>query len=51
VTCTRCDGTQWVCEAHPDKPWGGLSKRADACDCAPGKPCPNCNPLSSEKRP
>jgi hypothetical protein len=21
MTCTRCRGERWVCEAHPDKPW------------------------------
>lgn len=43
VLCQRCDSTGWVCEAHPDRPWGGLSKRADACDCHPGDECPVCN--------
>lgn len=45
IKCQRCDGEQWVCEAHPDKAWGGASTEPDACHCgAPGAPC-SCNPL------
>lgn len=33
-----CKGTQWVCEAHPDKPFGH-----DDCASA-GNPCPCCKP-------
>jgi hypothetical protein len=37
-----CDGTRWVCEAHPDRPWGADSKRA--CDCGgDSMPCEACN--------
>jgi Lar family restriction alleviation protein len=25
--------TEWVCEDHPDKPWGGISDSPDACHC------------------
>lgn len=39
-TCLLCDGTSWVCEAHPDQPWEG----PHACTCgAAGAPCPHCN--------
>lgn len=24
---------QWVCEEHPDKPWGGISDSPNACNC------------------
>jgi len=41
--CGRCDGTGWVCEKHPFRPWGPDSKRLDACDCGAGAPCPICN--------
>jgi hypothetical protein len=42
--CSNCDDTGWVCEAHADQPWAGVSARADACDCgAPGMPCDVCN--------
>lgn len=38
--CLLCEGTGWVCEAHPDQPWEGLH----ACRCgAAGAPCPHCN--------
>ena len=40
AACTRCEGSGWVCESHPDKPWEGTS----ACPCgAAGMPCPACN--------
>lgn len=41
--CKNCDDTGWVCEAHEDRPWGGVSSRADACDCGAGSPCDVCN--------
>jgi len=44
--CGRCDGTGWVCENHPFRPWGPDSKRLDACDCGAGAPCPICNTLN-----
>jgi len=54
MTCRTCNGTRWVCEEHPDRPWGGLCcKRPDgadicehgACHCGgAGDPCPSCNP-------
>lgn len=22
--CATCDGSGWVCESHPRRPWGGL---------------------------
>lgn len=38
--CPTCKGQRWVCEAHPDRPWGG----PEGCKCdAPGMPCPTCN--------
>jgi hypothetical protein len=39
--CLRCDNTRWVCEAHPELPWGDSPRRCK-CD-APGDPCPVCN--------
>ncbi|MGC2779994.1 MAG: hypothetical protein WA418_30580 [Bradyrhizobium sp.] len=47
--CLRCDGTGWVCESHPDRPWEG-SARACACG-APGEPCPVCNCADEETVP
>lgn len=48
--CERCGGTRWVCEAHHDRPWSGVSERDDACGCAKaGDPCPDCNELAKWK--
>jgi hypothetical protein len=41
VPCRRCDSSRWVCEVHPERPWGG--PHACGCDAA-GMPCPDCNP-------
>jgi hypothetical protein len=38
VSCTACGGEGWVCEEHPDHPWGD----EDCCG-APGMPCLECN--------
>ena len=36
--CARCANARWVCEAHPEPPWGNVQ---GACCCgAPGEPCP-----------
>lgn len=45
--CTICDGQGWVCENHPDKPWGdGLS-----CPCGgAGAPCV-CHPAQAAGSP
>ena len=41
IVCWRCDGSRWVCESHPKRPWEG----EQACGCgAPGVSCPLCNP-------
>lgn len=52
AACSTCNGTEWVCEFHPDKPWGDQPNSGpNACHCGgAGKPCPECNPLSKEKR-
>ena len=39
MICTTCDDTGWVCEAHADRPWAGLSERDDACACSTGASC------------
>ncbi len=31
MTCPHCQDTGWVCEAHPDKAFEGLTD--SACDC------------------
>jgi hypothetical protein len=50
--CPVCDDTGWVCEAHPDLPWGFFSDRADACQCGGGgMSCPVCNPSDAEHPP
>lgn len=41
--CEVCDDTGWVCENHRDVPWGGVSSRADACECGAGAACDVCN--------
>ena len=51
VPCSACDDCHWVCEAHPDRPWKEFSTRGDACDCAPGMPCPLCNKPGEGERP
>ncbi len=48
IGCRNCDGTGWVCENHPDKPWadGHLypgETRMTGCDCGAGMPCQECN--------
>jgi hypothetical protein len=41
AVCTQCRNARWVCEEHPDRPWGEVE---GACDCgAAGMPCPECN--------
>ena len=41
----RCSDTGWVCEQHPDKPFGH-----DGCP-GPGDPCPVCNSAGSKAVP
>lgn len=38
--CANCDGEGWVCENHPEVPWG----EGDGCCGGAGMPCV-CNPL------
>lgn len=41
VPCPFCKDARWVCEAHPNKPWGIEGE----CGCGePGMPCRFCNP-------
>ncbi|SDF02264.1 hypothetical protein SAMN05216337_104283 [Bradyrhizobium brasilense] len=46
--CPICDGTRWVCENHPDRPWQG--ERACTCGGA-GAPCPACNKANEGEMP
>ena len=47
MKCLVCKDTGWICENHPDQPFGG----PHACRCGgAGMPCPKCN-LSSEDEP
>jgi len=41
--CRNCAGTEWVCENHPDLPWGGRISQETACECGAGMPCGACN--------
>ena len=41
--CEKCHGCGWVCENHPDRPWGGLVP--GGCECGAGMPC-ECNPCA-----
>jgi hypothetical protein len=48
MTCWRCDGCLWVCEAHRERPWLG----EHACGCgAAGMPCPICNQTDNATEP
>lgn len=49
--CKACDDGFWVCENHPDRPWDGTSKAANACGCGAGMPCLLCNPCDDENPP
>jgi hypothetical protein len=45
-SCPRCQGAGWVCENHPDRPWGHDH------DCSrAGMPCPDCNEPHEGERP
>lgn len=48
--CQNCDGAEWVCENHRDRPWDGHSDREDACGCGAGAPCPVCRPDMANAR-
>ena len=37
--CPACAGERWVCEDHPDHPWGD----GPECCGARGMPCLECN--------
>lgn len=38
--CANCDNEQWVCEDHPEVPWGN----GNGCCGGAGMPC-SCNQL------
>lgn len=40
--CRNCSDAGWVCENHPDMPWGGTSSDPHACECGAGAPCRVC---------
>ncbi|WP_036017752.1 hypothetical protein [Bradyrhizobium sp. WSM1743] len=46
MACELCEGTHWVCENHPDRPWDGPK----ACGGA-GAPCPVCNNAGPDELP
>jgi hypothetical protein len=50
--CPVCNGCDWICDGdHPDRPWADQpGSGPNACGCGAGKPCPECNPLSKERR-
>jgi hypothetical protein len=43
MTCERCQGALWVCEAHHDQPWPHQD--------GPGEPCPACNTTDPPRLP
>jgi hypothetical protein len=43
-TCDNCNNVRWVCENHPDHPWGGMVDCMGACECGAGEPCAVCTP-------
>jgi len=45
LSCPRCQDTGWICEQHPDKPFGH-----DRC-MGPGDPCSACNSAGCEASP
>jgi hypothetical protein len=48
TVCLRCRNARWVCEAHPDRPWGIKG----GCPCGgPGDPCPVCNNVDEDEVP
>jgi len=48
MNCGTCQGARWVCEDHPDRPWG--SNHPSACRCGgAGMPCPVCNEPMGER--
>ncbi|WP_018456784.1 hypothetical protein [Bradyrhizobium sp. WSM4349] len=47
MACARCDGTHWVCENHPERPWDGPK----ACCGGAGEPCPDCNDAAPDQLP
>ncbi len=47
--CGICLGSGWVCEEHPTRPWGGMTKSKRACECGAGAPCV-CNPVHEKNR-
>lgn len=40
--CANCEGSGWVCENHPDRPWEGATAPGEGCGCGAGAPCPVC---------
>jgi hypothetical protein len=44
--CRRCQDARWVCENHPDRPWG---HHPDDCCGGAGMPCPDCNAVKGER--
>ena len=48
--CACCEGSRWICESHPDRPFSG----SRSCNrSGAGIPCPMCNPADelTEPRP
>jgi Ni,Fe-hydrogenase I small subunit len=41
--CSKCGGSQWLCERHPDKPMD----HDEFCEGA-GIPCTDCNSLAED---
>jgi len=43
MICQHCQDMGWMCETHPDRPWGGPIPPCCGCP-GPGMPCKHCNP-------
>ncbi len=39
MTCPLCKGIGWVCERHPDRPFGGSSGCTSGCGEIPCRAC------------
>ena len=50
MICGTCQGARWVCEDHPDRPWGNSHPNSCRCGGA-GMPCRVCNVPNEGERP
>ena len=51
MKCSNCADNGWVCENHPDRPWGDPADLPGGCRCGAGMPCAECNQSNADKPP